>query len=346
MSSTTPGNDPERHDDEAWPVDGGTVDDGAPDVAPGANETGPVDEPTPDERTFDEPAPDAGAEAPAPAADAAGPVEPEPADADLAATSRLDEAVERASAHPAPEETNGIDDQDASPTPEPVAADAVRRETYVPAATVAAGTAAGAATLADTPEPVYVAPQPGPQTIYVQAPTPPKAKGNRGFGVLVALIGTVAFAVLYGAIGYALYLNYGAPAGEAIGIAEFLVEPMFWVPVVAFLIGFALLAAIVNRGPWWAYAVFGLLIGALVYFAYIGGSLLGVQAWTLTLEQANDFIAERWLDPYAIIAAVIAREIPIWLGGWIAARGRAVTERNRLAIEAYDRELAAGPQVR
>jgi len=70
-----------------------------------------------------------------------------------------------------------------------------------------------------------------------------------------------------------------------------------------------------------------------------------VQAWTLTLEQANDFIAERWLDPYAIVAAVIAREIPIWLGGWIAARGRAVTERNRLAIEAYDRELAAGPQV-
>ena len=33
-----------------------------------------------------------------------------------------------------------------------------------------------------------------PQTIYVQAPTPPKARGNRGFGVLVALIGTVAFA--------------------------------------------------------------------------------------------------------------------------------------------------------
>ncbi|MFB6610047.1 hypothetical protein ACFCVO_07005 [Agromyces sp. NPDC056379] len=341
MSSTTPGADPERHEEETGPVDGGAVDDSAPEPAPVVNETGPVDEGAPVEPAADQAVP-----ASPPAADASEPEpEPEPADDDLAATSRLDEAVERASAHPAPEETNGIDDLDASATPGPVAADAVRRETYVPAATVAAGTAAGAATLADVPEPVYVAPQPGPQTIYVQAPTPPKAKGNRGFGVLVALIGTVAFAVLYGAIGYLLYVSYGAPAGEAIGVAEFLLSPRFLVPVVAFFVGFALLAAIVNRGPWWTYAVFGLLVGALVYFAYIGGSLLAVQAWTLTLEQANDFIAERWLDPFAIIAAVIAREIPIWLGGWIAARGRTVTERNRLAIEAYDRELAAGPQA-
>ncbi|KRC60830.1 hypothetical protein ASE14_07615 [Agromyces sp. Root81] len=335
MSSTTPGSDPERHDGATGPVDEGSVDDAAP--APDVNETGPVDEPAPIEPA-DEPA----VPASAPVADTA---ESDAADADLAATARLDEAVERASAHPVPEETNGIDDLDAASAPEPVAADAVRRETYVPAATVAAGTAAGAATLADVPEPVYVAPQPGPQTIYVQAPTPPKAKGNRGFGVLVALIGTVAFGVLYAVVAYALYLSFGAPAGEAIGIGDFLIEPTFWVPVVAFFVGFALLAAIVNRGPWWTYAVFGLLVGALVYFAYIGGSLLFVQAWTLTLEQANDFIAERWLDPYAIVAAVIAREIPIWLGGWIAARGRTVTERNRLAIEAYDRELAAGPQV-
>ncbi|MGW9630845.1 hypothetical protein ACWGST_09080 [Agromyces sp. NPDC055520] len=346
MSSTTPGSDPERLDGTTGPIGDDAVDEAAVDEAAvdeTAHETGPVVDAAETDAVEPgavEPGADAGA-----AADAGA-----DADAGLAATSRLDEAVERASAHPAPEESNGIDDLDAASAPSPVAADAVRRETYVPAATVAAGAggaagAAGAATLAEGPEPVYVAPQPGPQTIYVQAPTPPKAKGNRGFGVLVALIGTVAFGVLYAAIAYALYVSYGAPAGEAIGIAEFLVEPTFWAPVAAFFIGFALLAAIVNRGPWWTYAVFGLLVGVLVYFAYIGGALLAVQAWTLTLDQASEFISQRWLDPFAIIAAVIAREIPIWLGGWIAARGRAVTERNRLALEAYDRELAAGPQV-
>ncbi|SIN92876.1 rhomboid family intramembrane serine protease [Agromyces cerinus] len=345
MSSTTPGADPERQDGATGPVDEG-LDDAT--AAPDAHATGPVDEPADIEPESVASPVDPDVSTSTPADEVSEPVAD---DADLAATSRLDEAVQRASAHPAPDETdgvdetNGIDDVDDSPTPDPVAAGAVRRETYVPAATAAAGTAAGAATLADVPEPVYVAPQPGPQTIYVQAPTPPKAKGNRGFGVLVALIGTVAFGVLYGVVAYVLYLSFGAPEGEAIGIADFLVEPTYWVPVIAFFVGFALLAAIVNRGPWWTYAVFGLLVGVLVYFAYIGGSLLFVQAWTLTLEQANDFIAERWLDPYAIVAAVIAREIPIWLGGWIAARGRTVTERNRLAIEAYDRELAAGPQV-
>lgn len=333
MSSTTPGSDPERRDEPADPVDDRDgIDDLDPAPAPTAADSGSIDETSHDEPTG------------ASTTVTPDPVDPDGGSDDLAVTSRLDEAVERANAHAPASETNGIDD--AGTAPDPVPADAVRRETYVPAATVASGTAAGAATLADDrPEPVFTGQPSGPQTIYVQAPTPPKTKGNRGFGVLVALIGTVVFGLLFGGIAYLLYLGYGAPAGEAVGIVDFLVQPIYWVPVVVFFLAFALLAAIINRGAWWHYAVFGLFVGVLVYFAYIGGSLLAVQAWTLTLEQANEFIAERWLDPFAIVAAVIAREIPIWFGGWIAARGRSVTERNRLSLEAYDRELAAGPQA-
>jgi hypothetical protein len=111
-----------------------------------------------------------------------------------------------------------------------------------------------------------------------------------------------------------------------------------------FFIGFMLLAVIVNRGPWWYYAVFGLLVAVLVYLAYLGGALATVQAWTRSVDEVQGFIGDRWFDPLAVVAFVIAREIPIWLGGWIASRGRGVAERNRLAREAYDRELAAGPQ--
>jgi hypothetical protein len=178
----------------------------------------------------------------------------------------------------------------------------------------------------------------------VQAPTPPKSRGNRGFGVLVALIGTVAFALLYAGVAYLLLLAQRDVVEAGTVFAQFILQPVYWVPVVACFLGFALLAAIVNRGAWWYYAVFGLLVGVLVYFAYIGAALLTVEAWTLTVDQANEFIQQRWLDPFAITAAVIAREIPIWFGGWIAARGRTVADRNRLALEAYDRELAAGPQ--
>ena len=235
---------------------------------------------------------------------------------------------------------NDVGDAD---VPAPSPPNSVRRETYVPAATVAAGTAAGAATLAAEPDAVPAA-FAAPQTIYVQAPTPPKTRGNRGFGVLVALIGTVVFALLYAGISYLLLLAQRDAAEATTVFTQFLVQPVFWVPIVACFLGFALLAVIVNRGAWWSYAVFGLLVGVLVYFSYIGAALLTVEAWTITVDQANEFIQQRWLDPFAIVAAVVAREIPIWFGGWIAARGRTVTDRNRLALEAYDRELAAGPQ--
>jgi hypothetical protein len=349
MSSTTPGSDPDRpHDADG--VDGEpeteTVD-SAPESAAASDApepeatAAPIDEPEPvaEREPVAEPVTPAYEPEPEPVVVAAEPVaEPEPV-TQPDATARLDAAVERANA-PVAADPDDVGDAD---VPVPIAADSVRRETYVPAATVAAGTAAGAATLAPEPDAVPAA-FAAPQTVYVQAPTPPKARGNRGFGVLVALIGTVAFAALYAGISYLLLLGQGDAVQANSVFTQFVARPVFWVPIVATFVGFALLAVIVNRGPWWYYAVFGLLVGVLVYFSYIGAALLTVEAWTLTVEQGNDFLRQRWLDPFAITAAVVAREIPIWFGGWIAARGRTVAERNRLAREAYDRELAAGPQ--
>ena len=367
MSSTTPGSDPDRPHD-AGGVDGEpeseTVDSASESAAasdapePGDAAEASAPEPEATAAPIDEPEPvararrrararHAGVRAraarrrtePEPAVVAAEPVaEPEPV-TQPDATARLDAAVERANA-PVAADPNDVGDAD---VPVPIAADSVRRETYVPAATVAAGTAAGAATLAPEPDAVPAA-FAAPQTIYVQAPTPPKTRGNRGFGVLVALIGTIAFAALYAGVSYLLLLGQGDAVQASSVFTQFVARPVFWVPIVATFVGFALLAVIVNRGPWWYYAVFGLLVGVLVYFSYIGAALLTVEAWTLTVEQGNEFLRQRWLDPFAITAAVVAREIPIWFGGWIAARGRTVAERNRLAREAYDRELAAGPQ--
>ncbi|WP_136708449.1 hypothetical protein [Agromyces sp. H66] len=341
MSSTTPGSEPERphdadgHEPPTSEREADVTDEGLP---------SPESEPVPPAEASEPAASDPAASEPA----ASEPAVPEPAEEPLEspdATARLDAAVERANAaHGASDADDDGDVQDA--VPEPVPADTVRRETYVPAATVAApGIAAGAATVAPEPEVVPPpAPAPAPQTVYVQAPAPPKLRSNRGFGVLVALIGAVVFALLYAGVAYLLLLARGDTAETTDAFVDFLLSPVFWVPSLAFLLGFALLAAIVNRGAWWYYAVFGLLVAALVYFAYIGGAVLSVQAWRLPVDDSAGFLRERWLDPFAIAAFVIAREIPIWFGGWLAARGRAVTERNRIARETYERELAAGPQ--
>ncbi|TYL54252.1 hypothetical protein [Agromyces mariniharenae] len=305
--------------------------DAAPEVEPEREPEPAVAEPAASEPTASAPIAPPEPE-PAPPA----PVVTESAPADD--TSRLDAAVQRANAEPV-----ASDDVGEHGAPEPVPAGSVRRETYVPAATVAAGTAAGAATLAPEPDAVPTA-LAAPQTVYVQAPNPPKSRGNRGFGVVVALVAAAVFALLYAGIGYLVLLAQSDPARAATVFVQFVAQPVYWVPIIATFVGFTLLAAIVNRGAWWYYAVFGLLVGVFVYLSYIGAALLTVQAWTMTIDEANDFIRARWLDPFALIAGILAREITIWLGGWVASRGRAVTERNRLAREAYDRELAAGPQ--
>ena len=49
--------------------------------------------------------------------------------------------------------------------------------------------------------------------------------------------------------------------------------------------------------------------------------------------------------PLAIAAFIIGRELTIWFGAWVAARGRRVTELNVEAQREYERTLEAGPQL-
>jgi hypothetical protein len=354
MSDTTPGAGPERRD-----IDGDGVPDqpaaAQHDVDPTAGDAADVDRLEPPE--------------PAPS-DAAGEPPHEPAytgtDAVFAGTpaaaqgsegdtttydrSELDEAVERARTEhppvvqPSPDPADRTDttamqrDDLIAGSPDPVRAQDVRRETGVPETVgVAGATGVAAASAPSAPEP------PAPQAIYVQAPPVPRTRGNRGFGVLVGLIATVLFALLYAGISFLVILAQ-QPADGVRVFGEFAAQPVFWIPVVFFFIAFALLAIILNRAAWWSWAVFGLLLGVIVYFSYIGASLLTVGAWQFTPAEAADFLRQRWLDPFAIIAFIVARELPIWFGGWIAAHGRTVGERNREAREEYERQLAAGPQ--
>lgn len=209
-------------------------------------------------------------------------------------------------------------------------------EPVVPAYDPAAGAAAAAAAQ-------FV---PSPQPIFVQAPTPPANKGNRGVGILIALLASVAFALVYAGATYLVSLGFNTSIEmTTTSFALFLSSAVFYVPVIFFFGAFALLVAIVNRGGWWAYVLGAFFVAVVVYFSFIGASLLDVSAWTMTPSEAGRFVADMWLHPIAIIAAVSAREVPIWFGAWIAARGRKVTAKNVAARREYDRVLAEGPSL-
>lgn len=160
---------------------------------------------------------------------------------------------------------------------------------------------------------------------------------NRTTASLVALLGGAIFAVLYAlaAWGYsaAVWL-YGSSAEgtEAAAFIQersisFLLTPVYWLTVLAFTLYFVLLAIMINTGHWRSFVLWGLLVAVLTYATAIAAGLLTVDAWTLTFNEAVEFM---WrgiaFNPLVLVAVVLSREIPIWLGGWIALRARKYRE--------------------
>lgn len=199
---------------------------------------------------------------------------------------------------------------------------------------VATGAAAGAAAAA-------------PQPIFVQAPEPPRPRGNRAAAGAIGLIAALAFAVLY----LAAWLGFGALAGDVTidNVGETALEALgtwsLWVPVIVFFIAFWLLGAIINRGRWGAWVIMGLLVGLAAYGGHLLGQLFQAPFWMLTATEGAELVESQLLAPLAIAAFVFGRELTIWFGAWAAARGRRVTELNDAAMYEYERTLEAGPTI-
>jgi hypothetical protein len=186
-----------------------------------------------------------------------------------------------------------------------------------------------------TPEPVTAVTTPPAQTIYVTAPVEPRKKGNRGFGVLIALLSTVIFAALYALV---VALIETARAGES--SFNFLGAIEFYVPALFFLLGFIILALLANRANWWAYILGSLFVGLLVYFGTVGTGLLVGGIVLETPSGATRLFGQALTNPLVIAAALLAREVSLWAGAGISARGRRVTVRNVESRAAFDREAA------
>jgi len=196
-------------------------------------------------------------------------------------------------------------------------------------------------------EPAVVAAAAAPQPIFVQAPEAPRPRGNRAAAGAIGLLAAISFAVLYLAVWLGVKAIEGDVTGENVGTTalQALGTWSLWVPVVVFFIAFWLLGAVINRGRWGAWVVFGILVGVAAYCGHILGALFQAPFWELTASQGGDLIETELLTPLAIAAFVIGRELTIWFGAWAAARGKRVTELNVEAQREYERTLEAGPQL-
>lgn len=171
----------------------------------------------------------------------------------------------------------------------------------------------------------------GERVVYVASPVPPKARSNRIVGGLLALVGTVVFAVLYALVGAA----YIALTKSTLGFGDFVTDAVFWIPVLFFTIGFVLVVVLINRAPWWVHVLGSLLVALVTYFGSIAMLLLVHQIAGTNLG----FVATA-TSPYVLAATIVAREVSIWVGLLIARRGIRITARNRADRDAFDAEQA------
>ena len=176
------------------------------------------------------------------------------------------------------------------------------------------------------------------QQLYAQPDLPPKKRGNRGIGVLLSVVGALLFAGVYAVVS-AVILDLRE--GDLFGpdFVSFLRSAFFWVPVSTFLVGLILLVLVLNRAGWWAHVFGSLILAIVVYFGMIGLLLLIGNIF----HGSPTFVtfAALAVNPWIIAAAVVSREVSIWTGLGIAARGRRVKARNVEARATFDREQEA-----
>lgn len=240
-----------------------------------------------------------------------------------------DRATEPASSADEPVSQPGAEPADAAAAAEPTPSSA---EQPPQSADAASGSGPTADRPADQAEPA------APSVVFVEAPKPPRVRGARGVGVLVALLGAGLFAAAYAG----LVLVLGTLSGQA-GIAEavrYLATPMLWVPVVVFALAYILLIVVVNRAGWWAHVLGGFLVALVVWIGFVGAALIVAGAVGAPSAVVSAVVVEQLTNPLGFAAAIAAREVPIWVGWIVARRGRTARTRNQEARAAYERELA------
>lgn len=184
----------------------------------------------------------------------------------------------------------------------------------------------------------------GTPIVLVEEPLPPRRKGARAVGTAVALLATLIFAILFAAAFFAVGYLFDRAFDPVQTLQDVWLRPSYLLPVIVFFLAYWIITLIVNRAGWWAHVLGAFLVALLVYAAHIAGAFMeqqgGWAAFTAlpTIDAAS--LAQLLLAPLSVLAFVIAREVPVWVGGIVARRGRKAREWNRQALDDFNAEHA------
>ena len=183
------------------------------------------------------------------------------------------------------------------------------------------------------------------ERFFVERPEEPRKRGARGVGFSIALLSTVVFAGLLGLAYLGVTYLFTLDFDPAAFVTVWLSPPLVFA-VVAFFIAYLLLTLIVNRAGWWAHVLGGFLVALVTYAAAVWGFVYVTGGgWETGFDGLFSFgreaVAGTVVTPWVIAAFILAREVPIWLGGIVAKRGRTQRRRYQAEMAEYERKLDA-----
>lgn len=239
-----------------------------------------------------------------------------------------------------PEEHADTNTEAMAPVHEPVT---ITGNTEMPSAAPVEATVVPSQVPPVVPAPVTISADHPMAALYMQQPDPPVVKSNRVAGLFITLLATVGFGVVYAGL-IAAWLAPKFPPSTFLqeGLYPYLVSLGFVIPVVAFFISMLLLVLIFNRAGWWVYVIFGLLVAAIVWISAGIGYSMSPQLLPESIGAEHNIrrYLEFALTIPALLAALSAREVSVWFGAWIGARGRRIKAKNRVAQQEYEQKLA------
>jgi hypothetical protein len=195
-----------------------------------------------------------------------------------------------------------------------------------------AESSAPSSALADSANPAQ------PTVVFVTAPQPPKKRGARGVGAFVALLSAGVFTAVYALL--VVLLGLIEPRYGVAGALETIASVTFYLPVIVFFLAYLLLVVIVNGAGWWAHVLGGFIVAVVVWVGFVGAAIIAAGAFGGTAAEVNAVVLLQLTNPLGFVAAIAAREVPIWVGGLVSRRGRTVRARNVEARAAYEQKLA------
>ncbi|MGC5077337.1 hypothetical protein [Agrococcus sp. DT81.2] len=184
----------------------------------------------------------------------------------------------------------------------------------------------------------------GTPIVLVEEPVPPRRKGARAVGFAVALLATLIFAILFAAAFFAVGYLFDRAFDPTETLQTLWLRPSFLLPVIVFFLAYWIVTLVVNRAGWWAHVLGAFIVALLVYVAHIGGAYMEAQGgwagYTALPGIDAQALSQLLLAPLSVLAFVIAREVPVWVGGIVARRGRKAREWNRKAMDDFNAENA------